>query len=34
MVFEPLAGQRQVKVTERRTAIDCAHVMQELVAVQ
>ena len=24
MVFEPLAGQRQVKVTERRTAIDFA----------
>jgi hypothetical protein len=31
MVFEPLAGQRRVKVTERRTAIDFAHVMQELV---
>src|SRR5262245_14056659 len=24
MVFEPLAGQRRVKVTERRTAIDFA----------
>jgi hypothetical protein len=31
MVFEPLAGQRRVKVTERRTAIDFAHVMRELV---
>jgi transposase len=31
MVFEPLAGQRRVKVTERRTAIDFAHVIQELV---
>jgi DDE superfamily endonuclease len=30
-VFEPLAGQRRVKVTERRTAIDFAHVIQELV---
>jgi DDE superfamily endonuclease len=30
MVFAPLAGQRRVKVTERRTAVDCAHVMQEL----
>jgi DDE superfamily endonuclease len=34
MVFEPLAGPRQVKVTERRTAIDFAHVIQELVDVQ
>jgi transposase len=34
MVFEPLAGQRQVKVTERRTAIDFAQVIQELVDVQ
>lgn len=34
MLFEPLAGQRQVKVTERRTAIDCAQVIQELVDVQ
>jgi transposase len=31
MVFEPLAGQRQVKVTERRTAVDFAHLIQELV---
>jgi hypothetical protein len=31
MVFEPLAGQRRVKVTERRTAIDFAQVIRELV---
>jgi hypothetical protein len=31
MVFEPLAGQRRVKVTERRTAVDFAHLIQELV---
>jgi hypothetical protein len=31
MVFEPLAGRRQVKVTERRTKIDFAHVVRELV---
>lgn len=31
MLFEPLVGQRQVKVTERRTAVDCAHVIQALV---
>jgi hypothetical protein len=30
-VFEPLAGQRRVKVTARRAAIDFAHVIQELV---
>jgi hypothetical protein len=30
MVFEPLAGQRRVQVTERRTAIDFAQVIQEL----
>jgi len=34
MVFEPLAGQRRVKVTERRTAVDFAHLLQEVVAVQ
>jgi transposase len=34
MVFEPLAGQRRVKVTARRTAIDFAHVIQELVDAQ
>src|SRR5215475_3877589 len=31
MIFEPLACQRRVKVTARRTAIDFAHVMQEVV---
>src|SRR5499426_3547375 len=31
MVFEPLAGHRQVKVTARRTAIDFAQVRRELV---
>jgi hypothetical protein len=31
MVFEPLAGQRQAKVTERRTAVDFAPLIQELV---
>jgi hypothetical protein len=31
MVFEPLAGHRWVQVTERRTAVDFAHVIQELV---
>lgn len=34
MIFEPLTGQRQVKVTERRTAVDFAHMIQELVDVQ
>ena len=31
MVCEPLTGHRQVKVTERRTAVDFAYVIQELV---
>jgi transposase len=31
MVFEPLTGHRRVKATERRTAQDFAHVLQELV---
>ena len=31
MMFEPLAGKRRVKVTERRTATDFAHVIRELV---
>ncbi len=31
--FEPLAGVRQVKVTERRTKQDCAAVLRELVDV-
>jgi hypothetical protein len=34
MLFEPLAGQRRVKVTERRTAVDCAPRLQELVDAQ
>jgi hypothetical protein len=31
MVFEPLAGRRRVTVTERRTAVDFAHVIRDLV---
>ena len=31
MVFEPLAGKRRVKVTDRRTALDFAEVIRELV---
>jgi hypothetical protein len=31
MVFEPLAGQRRVQVTERRTAVDFAYLIRELV---
>ena len=31
MVFEPLAGRRRVTVTERRTAIDFANVIRDLV---
>lgn len=31
MLFEPLAGQRQVQVTERRTAVDYAQVIRQLV---
>jgi hypothetical protein len=31
MVFEPLAGQRRVKVTARRTAVDFAHLLREVV---
>lgn len=31
MTFEPLAGRRQVKVTERRTKVDFARVIRELV---
>jgi hypothetical protein len=30
MVFEPPAGRRQVKVTERRTAVDFAHLLREV----
>jgi len=31
MIFEPLAGKRRVKVTDRRTALDFAEVTGELV---
>jgi DDE superfamily endonuclease len=31
MAFEPLAGRRQVKVTDRRTKVDFAQVIRELV---
>jgi hypothetical protein len=31
MAFEPLAGRRRVKVTDRRTKVDFAHVIRELV---
>jgi hypothetical protein len=31
IVFEPLAGQRRVKVTARRTAVDFAHLLREVV---
>jgi hypothetical protein len=31
MVFAPLAGQRRVTLTERRTAIDFAHVIRDVV---
>jgi hypothetical protein len=30
MMFEPLAGRREVKVTERRTANDFAHCLRDL----
>ncbi len=30
MIFEPLAGKRRVKVTDRRTALDFAAVLREL----
>jgi len=30
MVFEPLAGQRRVQVTERRTAVDFAHLLRKV----
>jgi DDE superfamily endonuclease len=33
MFFQPLKGWRHVKVTDRRTAKDFAHCMQELVDV-
>jgi hypothetical protein len=31
MICEPLAGRRRVKVTDRRTKIDFAHVLREIV---
>ena len=31
MMFEPLAGRRRVKVTDRRTKVDFAHAIRELV---
>ena len=31
MLFAPLEGWRHVKVTERRTAIDYAHILRELI---
>jgi hypothetical protein len=34
MMFEPLGGHRHVIVTERRTAVDYAHAIQNLVDVQ
>jgi hypothetical protein len=33
MMFEPLGGKRHVKVTDRRTAVDYAHVIRDLVDV-
>ena len=33
MLFEPLAGRRQVKITQRRTKIDWAHLIKDLVDV-
>jgi hypothetical protein len=33
ILFEPLAGRRQVKVTRRRTKVDWAHLIRELVDV-
>ena len=34
MMFEPLGGQRHVIVTKRRTAVDYAHAIQNLIDVQ
>jgi hypothetical protein len=33
MLFEPLAGRRQVKVTQRRPKLDFAHAIRGLVDV-
>ena len=30
MLFAPLEGWREVKITDRRTAVDYAHVLKEL----
>ncbi len=34
MTFEPLAGRRRVTVTDRRTKVDFAHVIRDLLDVQ
>jgi DDE superfamily endonuclease len=31
MLFAPLAGWRHVQVTDRRTNVDCAHCLKDLV---
>ena len=31
MIFAPLKGYRHIKVTDRRTAIDFAHLLKDLV---
>src|ERR1700694_5064156 len=33
MMFAPLEGWRRVKVTERRTAVDFAHALKDLISV-
>ena len=33
MIFEPLEGKRHVKVTDRRTAVDYAQILKDLVDV-
>ncbi len=33
MLFEPLAGKRHIEVTERRTGVDFAPVLKDLVDV-
>jgi hypothetical protein len=30
MMFAPLEGWRHVKVTNRHTAVDCAHALKDL----
>ena len=34
MLFEPLAGRRHIEVTDRRTGVDFAHVVKDLVDVE